>query len=255
MSRLSAFAQLAPPLVFGHRGLNTVAEENTLGAISAAADQGADGVEIDVRPCGSGELVLAHDPTLKRVSAGRDQRAVATLSLDELSALASTDPSLAIPSLADVLSLCRQRDLALNVEMKRDVPSRPAAVRSVARELADYGRHCALIVSSFDPWMLSAFRVLRPRIPTALLLHRDGQRYRLSHATRVLGVAAVHVERTFVQRRWVRRWHAQGLRVLVWTVNHPQEVRDLLALGVDGFISDDPRMVCHVLEMMRCRAQ
>ncbi len=240
---MAAYQRLPRPLVFGHRGLNTVAAESTLAAIEAAADQGAHGVEIDVRPCRSGELVVAHDPTLRRISKGRDLRAIATLALREIEQLDRTDPQLAIPSLAAVLQVCQRRRLALNVEVKRDVPSRSRAVRAAARELGACNRDSPLIVSSFDPWMLAAFKTLRPRIPTAVLLHRGGQRYRLSYFTSLLGVTAVHVERTFVRRQWVRRWQAQGQRVVVWTVNHPQEVRDLLQLGVDGFISDDPKTV------------
>jgi glycerophosphoryl diester phosphodiesterase len=65
------------PLVIGHRGVRGDRPENTLAAFEHAGDQGADGIELDVRTCGSGELVVIHDPTLKRVSSGSEARAVA----------------------------------------------------------------------------------------------------------------------------------------------------------------------------------
>jgi glycerophosphoryl diester phosphodiesterase len=74
----------APPLVYGHRGVRGDAPENTMAAFSMAADAGAVGVELDVRSCQSGELVVCHDPTLERVSQGHDVRNVADLHYAEL---------------------------------------------------------------------------------------------------------------------------------------------------------------------------
>src|SRR5437899_2504336 len=74
----------APPLIFGHRGVRGEAPENTMAAFELAAASGADGVELDVRLCRSGEVVVCHDPTLARATGGKDERAVADLDLAEL---------------------------------------------------------------------------------------------------------------------------------------------------------------------------
>ena len=52
------------PFVLGHRGARHAAPENTLKAFDMAAAEGADGVELDVRLCQSGEVIVLHDPTL-----------------------------------------------------------------------------------------------------------------------------------------------------------------------------------------------
>src|SRR6266536_5012531 len=75
----------APPRVFGHRGVRGAAPENTMMAFELAADSGAQGVELDVRVCRSGELIVCHDPTLERVTGGRDARSVADLEWSLLS--------------------------------------------------------------------------------------------------------------------------------------------------------------------------
>jgi len=245
---------LPRPLLLGHRGLNTVAPENTLAAIDGAAAAGAHGVEIDVRPCATGQLVVSHDPTLRRITGGADERPVAAVSLDELRQVtrraARGGPAEGMATLDEVVNRCRELGLVLNVEMKRDVPSRAALVWACARTLAPAGRRHPIVVSSFDPVMLAGLRLAAPQLPVGLLLHRDGRRYQAQLWTRPLGAVAVHVERTMVQASQVARWRARGLRVIAWTVNDLQEVRDLYAIGVDGFISDDPARLRPELERL-----
>src|SRR6476646_7269082 len=121
----------APPYVFGHRGVRGAAPENTMAAFELAAASGADGVELDVRLCRTGELVVCHDPTLARFTGGRDERKVADLDLGEL-ARADVGSGQGVPPLAEVLRLARDRKLRVNVEMKRDVPNRRLVVRETA---------------------------------------------------------------------------------------------------------------------------
>lgn len=234
MSLHDAYRALPSPLLFGHRGLNTVATENSLEAIEAAAEAGADGVEIDVRPCASGELVVMHDPTLTRTTG--DRRAVAAVDRQGLETIRLQGGE-AIPLLEDVLSLCAERDQFLNVELKRDVPSRTQATRALAATLG--GRTSPrMVVSSFDPFMLAAFARLAPDVPAALLLSPDYPGF--ERLPPVVKACAIHPARTLVSPDGVRRWKTAGLRVMVWTVNDPDEAAHLVRIGVDGIISDDP---------------
>ncbi len=80
------FARRGRPLVIGHRGVRRAGvAENTLEAFETAIRDGAEAVELDVRVCASGELVVLHDPTLGRVSGGADDRAAVDLTLTETS--------------------------------------------------------------------------------------------------------------------------------------------------------------------------
>ena len=51
-----------------------------------------------------------------------------------------------------------------------------------------------------------------------------------------------------VTRGFVRRMHSRGKGVFVWTVNRPEEMRQLLDIGVDGLISDYPAVLRRVVE-------
>lgn len=230
----------ARPIVIGHRGVRREGVvENTLAAFEAAADEGAEAVELDVRVCATGELVVVHDPTLARITADADVRAVADLPWSELSRV-DLPGGARVPLLAEVLSFARARRLAVNVEMKRDAPSRPAIVRATARLLGGWDPAHGVIVSSFDPPMLAMLAALAPRVPRAVLVHRTS--YHLVHAATAIpmGAAAVHLCRTLTRPELVRSLIGRGLLVNVWTVNDGSEARDLAALGVAGIITDAP---------------
>jgi len=239
-------AEGRPPLVYGHRGVRGARPENTLAAFEHAAEEGAEGVELDVRVDRDGELVVLHDPTFERVTGGADMRAASELPYEEIRRIDVGSGERA-PRLTEVLSLAQARGLRVNVEMKHDVPDRGAVVRATARKLQAFDPRVPVIVSSFDPRMVAAFGALSPRIPRALLVHRTRWSMATLELARSLGHAA-HVERILTQGRTVRRLAQSGLVVNVWTVNDAGEARDLAALGVDGIITDVPGLVREALE-------
>jgi glycerophosphoryl diester phosphodiesterase len=118
----------ARPYVYGHRGTRRGAPENTLRAIEIAIAQGAEGIELDVRLCGSGEVIVLHDPDLQRVAgvpllaAASNYRALAACDLGD---------GARVPLLDDALSLVLRAGLFLNVELKADVPDAAALVAAV----------------------------------------------------------------------------------------------------------------------------
>jgi glycerophosphoryl diester phosphodiesterase len=233
----------APPYVFGHRGVRGAAPENTMTAFQLAAESGADGVELDVRLCRTGELVVCHDPTLERFTGGRDVRSVADL---DLAALARVDVGggSSVPSLVEVLEFARGRKLRVNVEMKRDVPSRRAVVRETARMLASLGPQLEdIIVSSFDPWMIGYFAWLLPHASRGCLFAEDQRWLRSGWVAGPLRADAVHPERTLVDEHSCRKWRGRGKLVNVWTVNDVAEAERLAELGVDAIITDVPRII------------
>lgn len=218
-----------------------------MAAFALAAEQGADGIELDVRLCASGELVVAHDPTLSRVTEGADTRNVADLPYFEL-ARVDVGQGEGIPRLTEVLAFARTKRLLVNVEMKRDVPNRMAVVRATARILksfADAPRW--VLVSSFDPAMLAAFGLLLPQIPRAFLFEEESRLLHSGWPAFPLRAIAIHPPRTRANPATLRAYRERGLIVNVWTVNDPDEARDLALLGIDGLITDVPDVVCEAV--------
>lgn len=242
------------PLIYGHRGARAHVVENTMPSFERALDDGADGIELDVRTSSDGAVVVMHDPDLKRMTGGRDTRKCATLLARELLEVELEDNKRA-PLLADVLDWADARDVLVNVELKHDSHDLTALATGVARLLRGRTRVARrVMLSSFEPALLARVAVLLPRVPRAFLVHK-GQRFARTLLApllaRTVSAAMLNPERTLCDPERVAAWRARGLILNVWTVNHPGEVRDLAALGVDGIITDDPAMARQASETSR----
>lgn len=231
------------PLVLGHRGASEDAPENTLAAFRLAVEQGADGVELDVWRCRSGEVVVLHDEDGRRV-AGSPLR-VREATLPELRALdvgawkGARFRGERIPLLREVLEALP--GAIVNVELKSSRGRDLRLAEAVARDVARAGAGERVIVSSFDFRLVSAFRLAAPALPVGLLFEGGHPwRLRTALATRLLRVAAVHPARELVTPERVARWRRRGLQVNVWTVDAPEDVERLVALGVDALVTNAP---------------
>lgn len=238
-------------LNLAHQGANAAAPANTLAAFRLAAEMGADGVELDAQLSRDGEVVVIHDFTVDRTTDGRGVvRGLTLAQLKELDAGARFDPTFAgerIPTLQEVFDAVGHR-LLVNVEIK-SLPGRSRGLEAeVVRLIEDNNLAHQVIVSSFNPLSLRKVKRLNPNVPTALL-HAPGQSFLLRRAW--LAPLAPHEFRhphhTLVDERlmvWARR---EGYRVNTWTVDEPEEMRRLLALGVDGIITDHPDRLAGLL--------
>jgi glycerophosphoryl diester phosphodiesterase len=216
--------------VVAHRGASAYAPENTFAAFDLALAQGADVLELDVRPAADGHLVLVHDPTLERIAG--DPRAVAALSraaletLDELVRPASFDAFLdryagAVPLLIDL------KDPAPEWETR--------VVDAVAR----HGIEERAVVQSFDLQALVRLHAAAPWLALAPLVRGDGAPRAVLDTARSFA-RGIGIRHDFLDAELVRHVHQAGLAVRAWTVDDPVTMRRLLALGVDAIVTNAP---------------
>ena len=230
-----AVAHRRAPVVVGHRGGRGEGwpAENSLAAFERARTEGAAAVETDARLAATGEVVLWHDPEHRGTR-------IAHTPLDELARRG-------IARLDDALAWARERGVALNVELKRDLPAPLRLARSVARVLrhAGAGTKVDVLVSSFDPALVGAMAGLLPSVPRAWLLHARHDRVAIPLARAAFPplVHAIHPERSQALRHASKMiaWRSRGLAVGVYTVNDVDEARRLAALSVDWIFTDAPR--------------
>jgi glycerophosphoryl diester phosphodiesterase len=227
--------------VIGHRGGAALAPENTLAAIRAGLDSGADGVEIDVRLTSDRVAVLLHDPDVARTTSGTGR--VGHLSSGEVRALG-------IPTLEEVLEVVPV-DRLLIVEVKGTPwepghdPTEPAA-RVVAAALAS-GASRRVVVSSFNPLALAVVREISAELRTAVLTNAAFD-LASNLAAAIAGAnEECHVPADLIQPEFVQTAHEANRRVVAWTINDPDIVRSCAEWGVDGVITDDPRMARNAL--------
>lgn len=242
MSRLPLFPDFPRPLVFAHRGVSSIAPENTRAAFALAKEYGIPGVELDVHLCATGELVVTHDHSAKRVT-GQDVDLEASPweRLKELDAGSWKDPKYMgerFPLLAELLD-----EFGMDFYWDIEIKSNSAADRGLEEKLALLASSPRLAgrvsISSFNPIALKRFKTRAPSIPTAIIWCRDkGLKWYLRHGEgRWIG----GVDYLKPDKALVKTPSAPGERErAVWTVDDPEEARRLLALGCAGIISNRP---------------
>lgn len=228
-----------------HRGASGRAPEHTRAAFAAALRCGADWIECDARLTRDGEVVLWHDARVDRTSDGSG--AVCALTLRQLRLLDCGSwfhPRFAgerVLTLTEALRLVRGH-ARLNVELKTDDPmALPHLVTRAIQSVQRCGAAHRAMLSSFDPAALEQARRRTPRLPRALITARH-PRASLRVAT-ALAATAIHPQARLATDGFIRRAHAVGLAVHVWTVDAPRIIRTILARGADGLFSNYPERI------------
>ncbi len=239
-------------LNFAHRGASEMAPENTLAAFELAAQQGADGIELDIRLCRTGEWVVIHDSRLNRTTDGRGFVRAKTLEdLRGFDAGSSFHPRFAaerIPTLAEVLDWARGRVL-LNIEIKSLARVETRAEWRLLNLLRRHRVQRQCLLSSFNPIVLRRLARLDSGIPTGLLLNVKWFRRRAEKALfHSMNLQAIHLSRRLARPRLLERLRETGLGILVWNVNDPPGFHKLLDYGVDGIITDVPHLLTDILQ-------
>jgi glycerophosphoryl diester phosphodiesterase len=242
-AELSRYAADRPLVrVTAHRGHSLAAPENTLSAVRKAIESGADYAEVDVQQTADGVVVLLHDRDLKRVAGV--PRGVEELPYDEVRKLDVGrwfSPAFAgerVPSLVDVMNLCRGR-IKLNIELKSYGPGQRLA-RDVARLVREQGFETDCLVTSFDFDALREGKRQDPDLRTGLIVA-----YALGDVSR-LDVEALSVRADTLSDEMLRQAHRAGMEVHVWTVNDARRMTHLMKRGVDNIITDDPDLLIRV---------
>jgi glycerophosphoryl diester phosphodiesterase len=265
-------------IAYAHQGGAWESPSSTLFAIRRAVEAGATAVELDVHATADGELVVSHDATVDRTTDGRGPIAEHTLA--ELERLdnaywfipgadvtpgrpadeypyrgrAPDDPEFRIATLRQVLEAFP--GMILNLDIKQTAPAVAPYEQKLADLLAEFDRRDDVIVASFLDPATDAFRAVAPEVPTSAGTLATAEFWRsVQNGTEPAPLPAVALqvperqgELVVVDRRFVEAAHRAGMAVHVWTVNDPEAVERLLALGVDGVISDLPTMLVGVLE-------
>ena len=245
------------PLRIGHRGAAALAPENTIRSFRAAVAHGVDLIEFDVLDLHRGPLVLAHSDSLEEVSHGTARGSVRSRSLAELRAVAPE-----LPTLDDALVFFADEapGVGLHVDLK---------VRGRLDELAEaLSRHRLAdrtVVSACHAPTLRALASLAPELRIGFTYPEDragisrrpalwpvvalglsslraSVPYRIGRLVRRAGATALMLQHRLVTTAAVERAHALSIPVLAWTIDEPADLRRVLEAGVDGVITNDPRI-------------
>ncbi|MBV8692883.1 MAG: glycerophosphodiester phosphodiesterase [Actinobacteria bacterium] len=268
-------------LNYAHQGGAREAPSSTLFAMRQALAAGADALELDVHATADGELMVCHDATVDRTT--QRSGAIADLSAAELRDLdnaywfvpgevvapgrpdaeyvhrgkAPADHEFGLATLREVLEAFP--GVFLNLDIKQTAPDVKPYEATLAALLREYGRADDVIVASFLDHATDAFSQAAPEISTSFGTMGTAQFWRAvqdgeapppsrHHA---LQVPPAFGDRTVVDEHFVDVAHANDIAVHVWTIDDAPEMERLLALGVDGIMTDKPSVLADVLSRGR----
>ncbi len=230
------------PLWIAHRGAGKLAPENTLAAFRLGASHGYRAFECDVKLSADGVPFLLHDATLERTTSGTGtagDRPFAELALLDAGGWHSrAHAGEPLPSLQAVARYVQRNGFALNLEIKPTPGIEHAtgvAVGQACQRLWAAGSP-PLLMSSFRPEALQGAREAAPDIPRALLVDTLWPGW--MEMALMLDCVAVVSNHKLMDPALLAQLRSARLRALCYTVNDAADAARLLALGVDGLITD-----------------
>ena len=255
---------------FAHRGASARAPENTLEAFRLAVEVGAQGLELDVHMSLDREIVVLHDATVDRTTDGSGP--VNGITLVELKRLdagyrftpdGATYPyrgrGVRVPTLAEVFR--EFPEAVVNFEIKA---RKPGIEEAVLREIRKANAGRRTLVTAEKHGIIRRFRkVSGGEVPTAASRFEIGVFYLLSQlrleslwrpAFNALQIPVRHGMLKLATKRFLYAARGCGVRVDVWTVDDPAEMRRLLDLDADGIMSNRPDLLSRVLDERRDEA-
>ncbi len=247
-------------VVIAHRGDSIRFPENTMPAFKSAAEMGVDVIETDIHLSKDGKVVIWHDENLSR-TADRGGL-IADMTWEELQKVDagyfySGDGGRTFPFRGKKVKIALFRDLLrelpqmrFNVDLKADNPQLIEAFSKIIEEENAENRvigasfhHKNLVllrkrmpglVTSFSPQEIKS--ILLQKISGILLLRKKFN-------AAVLQVPECSGKIRVVSKSLIKMIHKKGLKVQVWTVNRAEDMKRLLAMGVDGIFTDDPSVL------------
>jgi glycerophosphoryl diester phosphodiesterase len=223
-------------ICFAHRGASGHEPENTLLAVEKAIVLGAYWIEVDVYAV-EDELIVIHDARLERTTNGIGKVMDKTLAY-----LRSLDAGKGqrIPTLREVFDRVDLR-VGINVHLKgHDTAGFAVSLINEYASKRGWNRE-HFILSSSSQRELIRVKKLDPSINIGIIIGSRQRRYK--KFTRRFATYSVHAHIDLVNADFITDSHQSGLKVFVYTVNHPDDIARLEAMGVDGIFTDFPELV------------
>ena len=226
--------------ILAHRGLSAKYPENTIIAFEAAAKLPIWGVELDVHLSKDNQLVVIHDEAIDRTSNGHGF--VKDMTLEELREFdygawfKAEFAGQHIPTLSEVLQIFEHTDHYINIEIKSDIFEYEGIEALIANEIQTFGLEERVIISSFNHESIARFQQMMPNVKTALLF--ASLVTKLEEYVETFGCNAIHIPYYYGLRAIIQQAIRNGITVRAYTVNEPEMLKQLEALGIEAVFSD-----------------
>lgn len=221
-------------LKIAHRGASGYEPENTLAAFENALGIHPDMLEVDVRISKDHHVIAIHDAKVDRTTNGKGK--VKSFTLSELKQF-DAGKGQKIPTLEEVLDFIHGR-AKINIDIKETDVIGPTLLIIEKYVQAKKYRYDDFLVSAFYPWMLKKVQQKNSHIPLALNFAFFPRFF--FFLSRTFDLQYIKPHRHVISKKMISLARKKGWKVLVWTINTPQEVKKMKELGVDGILTDFP---------------
>ncbi|WP_323705675.1 glycerophosphodiester phosphodiesterase [Mammaliicoccus sciuri] len=230
-------------LKVAHRGVPSLAPENTMISFKRAIEFNIDVLEIDIHRTIDGELVVIHDPTMNRTSL--EKGVISKLTYEALKKydvgkwIGQAYIGEQIPLFQDVLKLIKDTHIKLLIEIKQPENYPNIEVDIITKIKQHDIPHNQIMIQSFNRKSIQKINILWPEIELGVLIKKK-DRFISKRAIKKIGEYANYINPNYkiVTIRFVKVAHASHLKILPYTVNDKHTAEKMLAMGVDGLISD-----------------
>lgn len=241
--------------VIAHRGVSGTYPENTLSAFQAAIDVGAEMVELDVSVSKDGIPVVVHDKTVDRTTDSEgDVQSFALVELKgmEVGAWFSEEfRGEEFPTLKESLELMKD-EIAVNIEIKTEAVSdeiEDGIVDKALQIVNELDMSSSVIFSSFDYRVMEQLNALDPTMPKALLYEASQSADLLpSELVQNYQVDVFNCSYRQLSEEWIKDLQLHQIPYLVYTVNEPELMEELIEKGVSGMFTDFPEELMRIVE-------
>lgn len=234
---------------YSHRGFSGKYPENTMLAFEKALEAGCEGMEFDVHFSRDQQLVIIHDEAIDRTSGQhglvKDMTYEELCQVDFSYRFSGQFGFQKIPTLREYLELVKDRDIISNIELKTGVYEYPGIEQAVYDLLREYHMEERVVISSFNHNSVMRMKAIDPQLQCGFLSETwilgTGD-YVASH-----GIEAYHPEFHMLTAAETADLKDRGVAINTWTVNEESDIRQMIAIGVDGIISNYPDRVNRLL--------
>jgi glycerophosphoryl diester phosphodiesterase len=215
-------------LRIGHRGARAYAPENTIKSFKKAIELGVNAIEFDIRKTKDNQLIVIHDADVKRTTNGKGL--VSELTLEDIKGLKAEENE-KLPTLNEALDFL-DRKVNVLIELKESGLEEQTIEAVASRKLEQN-----VIIVSFLEDALKKIRELNKDVQTGLIYARHKNPIKAALELKANYLLSFY---KFTHTSNVQQAHGKGLKIIVWTVNTPEEVAEYKKKGVDGIASDKP---------------
>ncbi len=231
------------PLVFAHRGANSFAPENSMGAFRKALELGCDGIELDVRLTADEQVIVFHDRFTQRMTGIPGK--VRKMELEEIRHLLlhqNDFPPEKIPTLTEVLETLG-RQLKIIIDIKKEFFARYPIEKKVVEIVEHTGTRENVIFSSFNPFVLKRILEMDGELKVGYIFSNRSSMFLLNGQH----VGSLHPRFKLLNPAYLHRLQQRREKLYAWTVDDPREMRRLIRLGIDGIITNRPELFLQIL--------